>query len=467
MTTATLSDLRPVDLFDELDDDALAEFAAATDLHDVAAGTIIAEQGVDVAGLQLLLDGDARSFMMDGDRADPMGHQHAPTWMGAIAALTGDPLPVRMQAESDCRIGLIESEEFRRLALAHPTVHQRVMRQVAPVIGRLTGIEQNRDRLASLGEMSAGLAHELNNPAAAATRAAAQLQETMEVVTGAVGAFVESGVERDGAAVLVALQREALANMSSRSALDALDAADAEDSLLECLEDLGVADAWRYAESLAAAGVDQDWIERLIAAAGPGRDPALRWVSATLAAQSLAADLQESTRRMSALVGAIKSYTYMDRGDLVEVDIHEGIEMTLVVLGHKVKHTAIEVVRDYDRELPRMTVRGSELNQVWTNLLDNAIDALGENGTITITTRHDNSCALVDIGDDGPGIAPEHRDRVFDSFFTTKDVGAGTGLGLATARRIVVDRHDGSLTFDSEPGRTTFHVSLPIRQETA
>jgi signal transduction histidine kinase len=464
MTTATLSDLRPVDLFDELDDDALAEFAAATDLHDVAAGTIIAEQGVDVAGLQLLLDGDARSFMMDGDRADPMGHQHAPTWMGAIAALTGDPLPVRMQAESDCRIGLIESEEFRRLALAHPTVHQRVMRQVAPVIGRLTGIEQNRDRLASLGEMSAGLAHELNNPAAAATRAAAQLQETMEVVTGAVGAFVESGVERDGAAVLVALQREALGNMSSRSALDALDAADAEDSLLECLEDLGVADAWRYAESLAAAGVDQDWIERLIAAAGPGRDPALRWVSATLAAQSLAADLQESTRRMSALVGAIKSYTYMDRGDLVEVDIHEGIEMTLVVLGHKVKHTAIEVVRDYDRELPRMTVRGSELNQVWTNLLDNAIDALGERGTMTITTLRDGGCIEVHVADDGPGIPTELHDRIFDAFVTTKEVGKGTGLGLATARRIVVDRHDGSLTVESEPGRTLFRVRLPIQQ---
>jgi signal transduction histidine kinase len=338
------------------------------------------------------------------------------------------------------------------------------MRQVAPVIGRLTGIEQNRDRLASLGEMSAGLAHELNNPAAAATRAAAQLQETMEVVTGAVGAFVESGVERDGAAVLVALQREALANMGSRTALDALDAADAEDSLLECLEDLGVADAWRYAESLAAAGVDQEWIERLIAAAGPGRDPALRWVSATLTAQSLAADLQESTRRMSALVGAIKSYTYMDRGDLVEVDIHEGIEMTLMVLGHKLKHTQIEIVRDYDRELPRMTVRGSELNQVWTNLLDNAIDALGERGTMTITTLRDGGCIEVHVADDGPGIPTELHDRIFDAFVTTKEVGKGTGLGLATARRIVVDRHDGSLTVESEPGRTLFRVRLPIKQ---
>ena len=165
---------------------------------------------------------------------------------------------------------------------------------------------------------------------------------------------------------------------------------------------------------------------------------------------------------MSGLVKAVKTYAYMDRGELVEVDLHEGLETTLVVLGHKLKHTSIEVVRDYDRSLPKLTVRGSELNQVWTNLLDNAIDALGERGTITITTRRENATALVDISDDGPGIPPEARDRVFESFYTTKDVGRGSGLGLATARRIVVDRHDGALTLDSEPGRTTFHVALPI-----
>jgi signal transduction histidine kinase len=152
----------------------------------------------------------------------------------------------------------------------------------------------------------------------------------------------------------------------------------------------------------------------------------------------------------------------MDRGELVEIDLHEGLETTIAVLGHKLKHTSIDVVRDYDRELPRLTVHGSELNQVWTNLLDNAIDSLGANGTITVATRRDGDCALVDISDDGPGIDPAIVDRVFDSFFTTKDVGEGTGLGLATARRIVVDRHDGSLTVDSQPGRTTFHVWLPL-----
>jgi signal transduction histidine kinase len=154
----------------------------------------------------------------------------------------------------------------------------------------------------------------------------------------------------------------------------------------------------------------------------------------------------------------------MDRGSLVEVDIHEGLETTLTVLGYKLKHTSIVLERDYDRTLPKLTVRGSELNQVWTNLLDNAIDALGEAGTIKIATRRDGDCVIVEITDDGPGVPEDVAGRVFDPFFTTKDVGRGTGLGLATARRIVVERHDGSLSFDSRPGRTVFAVRIPFTQ---
>ena len=466
MSAYTVADLRPVDLFDDLTDDELALWAQVAKPYDHRAGEVIAEQGVVPDGVVLLLEGTGQALISEGGTSEPVGRQKSPTWMGAIAVMTGDPLPVRMVAESDCRAALIEPEDFRRLALAQRSVHGRVMRQVAPVMSRVTMIEQNRERLASLGTMAAGLAHELNNPAAAAQRASAQLAEAIDVVGAAVGHFVESGVERSEAETLVALQREALAGACDVTALDALDAADAEDELTERLEALGVSEPWRHAEPLAAARVDAAWLERLAAAAGPATDAAVAWVAATLAARGLATELQESTRRMSDLVGAVKSYAYMDRGGLVEVDLHEGLEMTLKVLGHKLKHTSIEVVREYDRSLPKLTVRGSELNQVWTNLLDNAIDALGDRGTITVTTRRNNARALVDIGDDGPGIPPEHRDRVFDSFFTTKDVGAGTGLGLATARRIVVDRHDGSLTFDSRPGRTTFHVSLPIRQET-
>jgi signal transduction histidine kinase len=463
-TALTLSDLRAVDLFDDLDDDALERWLEVAHVRDVEPGEVLAEQAEEPSGVILLLDGIVRSLMIEHGRVEPVGRQRAPTWMGAIAVLTGGPLGVRMQAETAGRVALIEPADFNRLALAHAGVHRRVMQQVAPVVSRLTAMEQDRERLASLGTMAAGLAHELNNPAAAARRAAAEMAEMLEVVTSSIARFVESGMERAGAEQLVALQQEAMARAAAATALDTLAAADAEDDVLEHLEALGVGEPWRLAEPLAAAGVDCAWLDRVAQLAGPATDAALRWVAASLTAGRLAAELQESTARMSALVGAVKTYAYMDRGELVEIDLHEGLETTLVVLGHKLKHTDIRVQRDYDRDLPRLTVRGSELNQVWTNLLDNAIDALGEEGTITIATRADGSCAVVEIADDGPGIAPEVRDRIFDPFVTTKDVGHGTGLGLSTARRIVVDRHDGSLTVESEPGRTAFRVRLPFTQ---
>jgi len=458
----TAEELRTVDLFDDLNGQELAQWVAVARPRHLGPGEVIAEQDEQPDGLQLLLEGQAQALMLDHGRSEPVGRQQAPTWMGAIAVLTGGSLGVRMQAETECRLAVVAAEDFRRLAFAQPSIHRRVMQQVAPVMSRVAAIEQNRERLASLGTMAAGLAHELGNPAAAARRGAAQLSACLEVIDSALSTFVEAGVERTEAEQLVALQREALARATAATALEALDAADAEDEVLARLQELGVEEPWRLAEPLAAAGVDQPWLERVARAAGPATDAALRWVAATLTAGRLAAELRESTERMSDLVGAVKSYAYMDRGELVEVDLHEGLETTVTVLGHKLKHTEIDVVRDYDRTLPKLTVRGSELNQVWTNLIDNAIDALGSQGTITLTTTTDGGCAVVEISDDGPCIPDEVRDRIFDPFFTTKDVGQGTGLGLATARRIVVDRHDGSLTFDSEPGRTTFRVRLPF-----
>jgi len=463
-TTLSAADLRPVDLFDDLDDAALAEFAAVATPFEARAGEVVAEPGAAI-GVILLLDGVLRTLIPDGDRAEPTGQHHAPTWLGAIGALTRGSLGVRVQADTDCRMARIVPDDFRPLAFAHTAVHDRVMRQVAPVMSRITAIEHNRERLASLGTMAAGLAHELNNPAAAATRAAAQIAEALETVSSTIGHFVNSGVEREEAEQLVALHDEVVAAAGTRTALDALGAADAEDDLTDRLEDLGVPEPWRLAEPLAAAGVDQAWLDRVHELAGPATAAAVRWVAATLTARGLAAELQESTERMSHLVGAVKTYAYMDRGELVEVDLHEGIDTTLVVLGHKLRHTSIEVVRDYDRTLPKLMVRGSELNQVWTNLIDNAIQALGErHGTIAIRTRRAGTCAIVEVADDGPGIPADVRDDVFEEFFTTKKAGQGTGLGLATAKRIVVDRHDGSITVDSEPGRTTFRVSLPFTQ---
>jgi signal transduction histidine kinase len=465
---ATVAQLRPIDLFDELDDAALEAWAQATEIHDVAAGEVIVDQGDPAAGFQLVLEGVVQAFVVESDgRLEPVGAHVAPTWMGAIAVLTESPVGVRMQAETDCVVGILGDDDFIRLTLASPSVHRRIMRQVRPVVSRITAMEQNRERLASLGTMAAGLAHELNNPAAAARRAAAELADALKVISQTLGRFVESGIERSEAQELVILQREALDRAAERGPLGALDAADAEDELLEALEELGVPEPWTLTEPLAAAGVDRAWLERVAQLAGPATDAALAWVAASLAARGLAAELSDSAQRMSNLVGAVKSYAYMDRGELNEVDVHEGLESTLILLGHKLKHTSIEVRREYDRDLPALTAHGSELNQVWTNLLDNAIDALGEHGTITITTRRDGPCVVVDVADDGAGIPEDVRDRIFDPFFTTKDVGAGTGLGLDTARRIVQERHHGTLAVDSESGRTVFHVWLPAETPAA
>ena len=365
-------------------------------------------------------------------------------------------------ADTDLRLAVVSADDFIRLVLSQRPVHRRVMRAVRPVATRIASREQTRERLASLGTMAAGLAHELNNPAAAARRASADLAEALDVLASTVGVFVESGIEREQAAELVAMQREAIERAQSRDSLSALEAADAEDELLDKLEGIGVAEPWRLTEPLAAAGIDGAWLERLAAAAGPATNAAVTWIAASLTARGLAAEIAESTDRMGKLVKAIKAYAFMDRGDLVETDVHEGLETTLVVLGHKLKHTSIEVKRDYDRTLPKITLRGSELNQVWTNLLANAIEALGDSGTIEIVTARDGPCVRVDVVDNGPGIPAAIHDRIFDPFFTTKDVGEGTGLGLDTARRIVTERLNGSIDFESEPGRTAFHVWLPL-----
>jgi signal transduction histidine kinase len=460
--TITRADLRPIDLFDDLDDEQLDEWVAAARGLNVPPGTILAEEGTTPLGLLLLIEGVVQTFLLEADGAEPAGRHHAPTWIGAISVLTGEEMKVRLRADTPCRLAIIDPTQARRLVFAHRPVHDRVMAQVAPVVRRLADNEAHRERLASLGTMAAGLAHELNNPAAAAHRSAAEMAEVIEIVSSTMARFVESGIEREDAAKLVALQQEAVARGATCTALDALDASDAEDALLDRLEALGVDEPWRIAEPLSAARIDDAWLEQVATLAGPATSAALQWVAATLTAGRLATELQDATQRISDLVGAVKSYAYMDAGGVAELDLHEGLESTLVILGHKLKHTAIEVVRDYDRDLPRVTVRGAELNQVWTNLLDNAIDALGERGTITVTTRRDGDCAEIAISDDGSGISDQMARRIFDPFFTTKEIGSGTGLGLATARRIVVDRHNGSLSVQSEPGDTTFLVRLPL-----
>ena len=462
--SVTAEELAALDLFEGLGPHELAAWAAVAEERWVQPGEDILGPGVPSLTFKLLLEGRLDGLLTVDGRLE-RDHQHvAPTWLGAILVLTGEMTgPVTIRAAEPSRLGIVGAEDFRRLLFEQPAVLQRVMRQFRPVISRIEGAELQREKLAALGTMSAGLAHELNNPAAAAKRAAAALADALDVLGGVIGRFVESGVERAEAERLVALQREAMATAASAESRDALETADAEDAIGEALERHGVADGWRLAEPLAAAGLDDAWLEQVAGLAGPATDAAVRWVAASIAARGLTEELRDSTSRMSDLVGAIKAYSYLDQDALQEVDVHDGLDNTLLILGHKLKPTEIEVVRHYDRSLGPICVYGSELNQVWTNLLDNAIDALGKRGRITIATGpwHADGGVTVSITDDGPGVPADEQRRIFDPFYTTKAVGAGTGLGLDTARRIVADRHDGDLRLQSRPGETRFTVRLP------
>lgn len=461
-----VDELRTLSLFDGLTEDELAEWAAIMPpIREVEEGEVLLEQGVDSPGPLLLFEGTTRGTIKTAGGVDPGTPNYAPTWIGAIAAITESALPITIEAATVCRVAIVPRDAFLELALKHRSVHKHVMEVIGPVMRGINARESSRERLTSLGTMAAGLAHELNNPAAAARRAASDLVTAMQVINYALRAFVEAGIEREDAEKLIALQKEALDRAESREAQGALDESDAIDAMEDLLDELGIDEGYRFSEPLASAGLDADWIQRVVAITGEGTHAskkALWWVASTISAQELATELVDSTDRMSQLVKAIKTYAYMDRGGVIVADVHEGLDSTLIMLKHKLKHTAIKVERHYDESLPKITMHGSELNQVWTNLLDNAIGALGETGTITITSLPDNGCIRVDIADDGPGIPEDVQQRIFDPFFTTKAPGSGTGMGLDTARRIVEQRHGGSLTFDTGSGGTVFHVWLPL-----
>jgi signal transduction histidine kinase len=466
--TLAIHELQRLDLFEDVPAEQLEPWAAAAESRRLERGDPVLGPGVQGPPFVLLLEGRLDGYIMVDGREEHDHYHVAPTWLGAIVALSDAQARIVIRASEPSLVALIDAPTFRRLLCATPLAFDRVIRVFAPVISRIEGAEHQREKLAALGRMSAGLAHELNNPVAAAKRTAASLADALDALGGVMGEFVASGMERTEAAGLVALQRDAMARAKAAEARGALEAADAEDAMGALLEERDVPDAWKLAEPLAAAGLDAGWLEEVARLSGPALPAAVRWIAASIAAHSLTEDLRDSTDRMSALVKAIKAYTYMDQSSLQEVDVHEGIDATLTILGFKLKHTRIAVERDYAQDLPRVCVFGSELNQVWTNLLDNAIDALGETGTIRIATGRWNETGVeVRISDDGPGIPEEAQRQVFEPFFTTKAVGTGTGLGLDTTRRIVRERHDGELRLSSQPGATTFTVRLPRAPRTA
>jgi signal transduction histidine kinase len=318
---------------------------------------------------------------------------------------------------------------------------------------------RQRGALVTLGTLAAGLAHEINNPASAATRAAAELDAACKELLSAQRRLADAEMTARQYAALDTLRREVAAPVGVP---DPLVLAAREQALSAWMSRHRVDEDWLLAPPLAAAGIDVAWCERAAAVLeASALEPALRWVASTFSAATLLGEVQESTRRISELVSAVRSYSQMDRASRQRIDVTEGLESTLVMLGHKLRD-AVTVVREYAVDVPMIEAYPGELNQVWTNLVDNAVDAMDGGGTLRLVTRCDGDDVVVEVVDSGAGMTPAVAARAFEAFYTTKDVDRGTGLGLDIARRIVVERHHGSITVDSRPGETVMRVRLPV-----
>ncbi|MEU3830043.1 ATP-binding protein [Streptomyces sp. NPDC029080] len=326
-----------------------------------------------------------------------------------------------------------------------------------------------RERLLALGSLSAGLTHELNNPAAAAVRATSTLRERVAKMRHKLGLIAEGPFSREVLARLVEIQERTAERVAKAPVLSPLEATDREDTLTDWLEDHGIANGWQVAPTFVQAGLDVDWLEQVAAAVDDEVLPnAVGWLNYTVETELLMNEIEDSTTRISHLVDAAKQYSQLDRAPYRVVDVHELLDSTLLMLSGKIGR-GIEVVKDYDRTLPPVPAYPAELNQVWTNLVDNAVSAMrsaGGQGRLTVRTGLDHERLLVEFRDTGPGVPPDIKDRIFDPFFTTKPVGEGTGLGLDISWRIVVNKHHGTLRVESVPGDTRFQVLLPLTAET-
>lgn len=452
-----LHDPNQVALFPKLPDAALEEMKQHGTEIQLNTGDVLFSEGDSEYKFYVVLAGEIQITKEVGGETKLLTVHHRGDFMGELSMLTGSGAIASAHAVTPASVLRLDVDTFKRMITDCSPLADVILSAMA---GRTKDVEaqlRQQEKLAALGKMSAGLAHELNNPAAAGRRAAISLHENFQNLQSLTLQINSLSLEQLN--FLADMQRQAIATLTTP--LDPLSQSDREDQVTEWLEDHDITNGWKLAPTLVSAGLDTQKLDTLADnIAADSLALAIAWLEATLAVSGLIDAIEQSTTRISQLVKSVKAYTYMDQAPLQEVDVHEGIDNTLIILGHKLKQAV--VTREYDRSLPRITAYGSELNQVWTNLIDNAIDALDSKGQIWIRTSRDNNCILVEIADNGSGILPALQSRIFEPFFTTKGVGKGTGLGLEIAYRIVVKRHKGDIHFESKPGDTRFRVHLPI-----
>ena len=456
-------EIRALSLFDGLTDGQLAELVAGSTVVRVEPGAEPFREGEHADFWWVLIDGAIDLVRRVGGEDTVVGKMDVPgRWAGGFRAWD----------EHGVYLATARASALSQLLRVPAGVLRDWFSALSPLGGHLIAglyrtarsIEstvRQREFLVTLGKLTAGLAHEINNPAAAATRAVDDLDAACQTLLHSLGRLAREEISAQDFLALDTLRGEI---GSTAAAHDPLALADREDALSAWLARHGVAGEWMIAPPLAAAGVDPVWCERAAAALpGPALQPGMEWVASTLSATALLSEIKESTRRISELVAAVKTYSQMDRASLQFVDVTEGLDSTLVMLGQRL-HDQVTVMRDYGPDVPQIEAHPAELSQVWTNLVDNAMDAMDGPGTLTLTTRAEEGFVVVEVSDTGHGMSPHVAERAFEPFFTTKDVGQGTGLGLDVAQRIVVERHGGTISIDSRQGETVLRVRLPIRR---
>lgn len=460
---ATISELVTFPTFAELPEDQLSWFLSQTEEISLKAGEIYARQGDAATAMFVILEGQ---FQWRGELAGEVAvfTNKLGDVTGALPFSRMKQFTVTGRAMTDGRVLKFPSSSFPELIQKMPELAKRLVGVMSDRIREATRFEQQRDRLAALGKLSAGLAHELNNPASAAKRAAAQLRDILKRIKDASHELGRRDLSGEQKAQIESL--ESSLTRADQPPLDPLEAADLEEQIDSLFRSHGQTDLWQLAADLARRGVKREALESLFGNLGvETARAALVRLAASLEIAILLNEIESSTSRISDLVLAIKEYTYMDQAPVQNVDVVKSLENTLTILNHKLKR-GVTVKRDYQKIPLLVNSFGSELNQVWTNLIDNAIDAMSGNGELRVRTFRDDSCVVVEIGDNGPGISPQVKAHIFEPFFTTKPVGQGTGLGLDTVQRIV-RKHRGNIQVNSVPGDTRFQIFLPSAESSS